>query len=135
MEGKSGASSRGNVSIERGTRWNAKETARQCTQRSTYCPRYVTHTHVTHSFIHSFYSSPPSPFLSVSLTFDSYNCSPAPIAYINVVAVKKFVVEFLADTDGLTLSVCAFVRVAILGWSLCGIRLSRRGCPSFTVRK
>jgi hypothetical protein len=59
---------------------------------------------------------------------------PAPIAYIKVVAVKKLVVGFV---------VCGWFRalvlvlavVAILGWNLCGIRLSCRGCPSFTVKK
>ena len=59
---------------------------------------------------------------------------PAPIAYIKVVAVKKLVVGFVAVA-----SVSAFVPViasgAILGWNLCGIRLSCRGCPSFTVKK
>ena len=35
---------------------------------------------------------------------------PAPIAYINVAAVKKLVVEFVVDTGGLTLSVCACLR-------------------------
>ena len=57
---------------------------------------------------------------------------PAPIAYIKVVAVKKLVVGFVVA--------CWFLfeasaRVTILGWILCGIRLSRRGCPSFTVKK
>ncbi len=59
---------------------------------------------------------------------------PAPIAYIKVVAVKKLVVGFVAVACG-----PAFVpvpaSVAILGWNLCGIRLSCRGCPSFTVKK
>ena len=57
---------------------------------------------------------------------------PAPIAYIKVVAVKKLVVEFLLAAD-----VGTSVRSAacILGWNLCGIRLSCRGCPSFTVKK
>jgi hypothetical protein len=56
---------------------------------------------------------------------------PAPIAYIKVVAVKKLVVEFVAvpkvqfGTEG----------AAILGWMQCGIKLSRCGCPSFTVKK
>ena len=57
---------------------------------------------------------------------------PAPIAYIKVVAVKKLVVGFVA------LPVVQFLVLsgdAILGWKLCGIRLSCRGCPSFTVKK
>ncbi len=58
---------------------------------------------------------------------------PAPIAYIKVVAVKKLVVGFVAVACGLALS--ASVCFAILGWNLCGIRLSCRGCPSFTVKK
>ncbi len=53
---------------------------------------------------------------------------PAPVAYINFVAVKKLVVGFVAY-DGFR------ALVAILGWNLCGIRLSCRGCPSFTVKK
>ncbi len=44
---------------------------------------------------------------------------PAPIAYIKVVAVKKLVVGFVVAAAG----------------NLCGIRLSCRGCPSFTVKK
>ena len=59
---------------------------------------------------------------------------PAPIAYIKVVAVKKLVVGFVAVVGDLAL-VLVFACVAILGWNLCGIRLSCRGCPSFTVRK
>ncbi len=56
---------------------------------------------------------------------------PAPIAYIKVVAVKKLVVEFVVPSAvHLVLSLGA-----ILGLSLCGIRLSCRGCPSFTVKK
>ena len=59
---------------------------------------------------------------------------PAPIAYINVVAVKKLVVEFVVwmcppSFAGLDMSRPSF------GWNLCGIRLSCRGCPSFTVKK
>jgi hypothetical protein len=56
---------------------------------------------------------------------------PAPIAYIKVVAVKSWIcgvchgVPFLGFCRGR----------AILGWNLCGIRLSCRGCPSFTVKK
>ncbi len=58
---------------------------------------------------------------------------PAPIAYIKVVAVKKLVV-------GLVLVYrCPYCLVrsilSILGWNLCGIRLSCRGGSSFTVKK
>ena len=59
---------------------------------------------------------------------------PAPIAYIKVVAVKKLVVGFVAYGGSRAL-VPERLAVAILGWNLCGIRLSCRGCPSFTVRK
>ena len=59
---------------------------------------------------------------------------PAPIAYIKVVAVKKLVVGFVARACG-SAFVPVFARAAILGWNLCGIRLSCRGCPSFTVKK
>ncbi len=59
---------------------------------------------------------------------------PAPIAYIKVVAVKKLVVGFVAVACGPAF-VPVFASVAILGWNLCGIRLSCRGCPSFTVKK
>ena len=58
---------------------------------------------------------------------------PAPIAYIKVVAVKKLVVGLLPVPR------CPYClvrsRAGILGWNLCGIRLSRRGCSSFTVKK
>ncbi len=57
---------------------------------------------------------------------------PVPIAYIKVVAVKKLVVGFVASRVAQLL---VPLRGAILGWILCGIRLSRRGCPSFTVKK
>ncbi len=57
---------------------------------------------------------------------------PAPIAYIKVVAVKKLVVGLVASRVAQLL---VPLRGAILGWILCGIRLSRRGCPSFTVKK
>ena len=57
---------------------------------------------------------------------------PAPIAYIKVVAVKKLVVGFVAIARCPIWYVCV---VAIFGWNLCGIRLSCRGCPSFTVKK
>ncbi len=59
---------------------------------------------------------------------------PAPIAYIKVVAVKKLVVGFVVGWSRLTF-VSVWALVAILGWNLCGIRLSCRGCPSFTVKK
>jgi hypothetical protein len=57
---------------------------------------------------------------------------PAPIAYIKVVAVKKLVVGFVV-VPGVQILVLS--GAAILGWNLCGIRLSCRGCPSFTVKK
>jgi hypothetical protein len=60
---------------------------------------------------------------------------PAPIAYIKVVAVKKLVVGFVAYVGLPSLLGCVLPGVAILGWNLCGIRLSCRGCPSFTVKK
>ena len=60
---------------------------------------------------------------------------PAPIAYIKVVAVKKLVVAFLARGIGPTFIVGTRFSLAILGWILCGIKLSCRGCPSFTVKK
>ncbi len=58
---------------------------------------------------------------------------PAPIAYIKVVAVKKLVVGFVVATVVPILWVLSVA--AIFGWNLCGIRLSCRGCPSFTVKK
>ncbi len=58
---------------------------------------------------------------------------PAPIAYIKVVAVKKLVVGFLVVPGGPIFLVP--LEAAILGWSLCGIRLSCRGCPSFYCEK
>ena len=59
---------------------------------------------------------------------------PAPIAYIKVVAVKKLVVGFVVC--GAVPHCFGYHRVAaILGWNLCGIKLSCRGCPSFTVKK
>ncbi len=58
---------------------------------------------------------------------------PAPLAYINVVAVKKLVVGFVVSR---AVQIVLVLRGgAILGWNLCGIRLSCRGCPSFTVKK
>ncbi len=58
---------------------------------------------------------------------------PAPIAYIKVVAVKKLVVGFVVDFEVRILLVPS--RLTILGWNLCGIKFSCRGCPSFTVKK
>ncbi len=58
---------------------------------------------------------------------------PAPIAYIKVVAVKKLVVGFVVATVVPILWVLSVA--AIFGWNLRGIRLSCRGCPSFTVKK
>jgi hypothetical protein len=56
---------------------------------------------------------------------------PAPIAYIKVVAVKKLVVEFVEELPvHFGTGDCS-----ILGWMQCGIKLSRCGCPSFTVKK
>ncbi len=57
---------------------------------------------------------------------------PAPIAYIKVVAVKKLVVGFVVAPE---VHLLVLSGAAILGWNLCGIRLSCRGCPSFTVKK
>ncbi len=59
---------------------------------------------------------------------------PAPIAYIKVVAVKKLVVGFVGGATGPTLCVGSGLSVHP-GWNLCGIKLSCRGCPSFTVKK
>ena len=59
---------------------------------------------------------------------------PAPIAYIKVVAVKKLVVGFVVSSLVLALS-GYWMWAVILGWKLCGIRLSCWGCPSFTVKK
>ena len=60
---------------------------------------------------------------------------PAPVAYIKVVAVKKLVVGFVAYVRLPSPLCVGLPSVAILGWNLCGIRLSCRGYPSFTVRK
>ena len=60
---------------------------------------------------------------------------PAPMAYIKVVAVKKLVVEFVAYTRLPSVLGIVLPCVAILGWNLCGIRLSCRGYPLFTVKK
>ncbi len=60
---------------------------------------------------------------------------PAPIAYIKVVAVKKLVVGFVVYVRLPSLRVSVLPGVAILGWNLCGIRLSCSRYPSFTVKK
>ena len=60
---------------------------------------------------------------------------PAPIAYIKVVAVKKLVVGFLVGGIRSAFNVVTISSPAILGWILSGIKLSVRGCPSFTVKK
>ncbi len=57
---------------------------------------------------------------------------PAPIAYIKVVAVKKLVVELVGAP---VVRFAVLSGASIFGWILCGIRLSCRGCPSFTVKK
>jgi hypothetical protein len=58
---------------------------------------------------------------------------PAPIAYIKVVAVKKLVVGFVVVFGPPLFST---VRCECHPWvEPCGIRLSCRGCPSFTVKK
>ncbi len=57
---------------------------------------------------------------------------PAPLAYINVVAVKKLVVGFV-DVRGVPFWIQ--LPASSFGWNLCGIKLSCRGCPSFTVKK
>ena len=60
---------------------------------------------------------------------------PAPIAYIKVVAVKKLVVGFVVCPVGLCSLSIVLHWSAMFGWNLCGIKLSCRGCPSFTVKK
>ncbi len=57
---------------------------------------------------------------------------PAPIVHIKVVAVKKLVVGFVVSRLALSE---ALLRGSILGRMSRGIRLSRGGCPSFTVKK
>ncbi len=57
---------------------------------------------------------------------------PAPLAYINVVAVKKLVVGFVDVRVFLFGYNCLR---PVFGWNLCGIKLSCRRCPSFTVKK
>ena len=61
---------------------------------------------------------------------------PAPIAYTNVVAVKKLVVGFLAGATGRRLTACALeLSLAILEENVSGIKLSGLGSSSFTVKK
>lgn len=61
---------------------------------------------------------------------------PAPIAYINVVAVKKLVVGFLVGAPGPDLTVCVLAApFAILGESVLSIKLFGMGSSSFTVKK
>ena len=61
---------------------------------------------------------------------------PAPIAYINVVAVKKLVVEFLDLTSGPRPCVlCTGFVESILIVNVTGINLSVAGAISFTVNK
>jgi hypothetical protein len=61
---------------------------------------------------------------------------PAPIAYTKVVAVKKLVVGFLAETVGPLRKGCVPGLVsAILEESSSGIKLSGLGSSSFTVSK
>ncbi len=57
---------------------------------------------------------------------------PAPIAYIKVVAVKKLVVGFVVSPAVRSIRYCGSCHPWV---NLCGIRLSRWGCPSFTVKK
>ena len=61
---------------------------------------------------------------------------PAPIAYINVVAVKKLVVGFLLGSAGPPRKRCALApQPGILAESVPGIKLSGSGSASFTVKK
>lgn len=61
---------------------------------------------------------------------------PAPIAYINVVAVKKLVVGFLVGAAGPPLTGCVTVpSLAILVESVSRIKLCGSGSASFTVKK
>ncbi len=61
---------------------------------------------------------------------------PAPIAYINVVAVKKLVVEFLGNPLCLPSRVCTKnLGLLILLKNLCGIQLSCTGIRYFTLKK
>ena len=61
---------------------------------------------------------------------------PAPIAYINVVAVKKLVVGFLTRAIGPSLRVGVLVlSLVILMENMCGIKLPSMGPISFTVKK
>ena len=61
---------------------------------------------------------------------------PAPIAYTNVVAVKKLVVGFLVGATGPSREGCALASPsAIVGERALRIQLFGVGSPSFTVRK
>ena len=61
---------------------------------------------------------------------------PAPVAYINVVAVKKLVVEYLDSTFGPGPCVLRTVLVgSILVVNGSGIKLLGSGAASFTVNK
>ena len=60
---------------------------------------------------------------------------PAPIAYTNVVAVKKLVVGFLCIGCWATLMVWSLHRCTSCWQTRAGINLSVRGDHSFTLRK
>ena len=61
---------------------------------------------------------------------------PAPVAYINVVAVKKLVVGFLVGAAGPPLTGCVTASsLAILAESGPRIKLCGPGSASFTVKK
>jgi hypothetical protein len=60
---------------------------------------------------------------------------PAPIAYINVVAVKKLVVGFLVEALGRVRKGSCRVPSSILRGTCAGIHLSACGRLSFTVNK
>ncbi len=61
---------------------------------------------------------------------------PAPIAYTNIAAVKKLVVEFLVTRSGRLLNCDLCHRlVAIFWFNQSGIRLSGWCYQSFTVKK
>ncbi len=59
---------------------------------------------------------------------------PAPIAYIKVVAVKKFVVEFL-DATAVRLRVCTCCSRPNLAEKACGLNCCAFGSASITVSK
>ena len=60
---------------------------------------------------------------------------PAPIAYINVVAVKKLVVGFLVGAVLRLRKGSCWLPLSILRCGRAGIHLSVRLCLSFTVNK